>query len=383
MFLISLKIILFIFAAWLFAAQSIAQQAHSNPGTGNMQYIDPQIGNVGALLEPTRPTVQLPHQLIRMYPERDNYLDDQISSFPLTIVSHRMGEVFAIKPTVKELAAAAWEQKLGYDNDLEVTRPWYYSTYLVNDEVTVEFTPEKKSAIFRFSFPAKVDTKTVLFDMYDDDGSYTFEKGWIVRGEETYNGDIKVYLYGEFNIPGKCGTLVNGQVTHNETISGHNAKAWISFPSSTTNVEFRYAISYISAAQAIVNFNEQVKGRSFASIKAKAEEAWYDVINQVKVTGGTTAQKRSFYTALYRCNERMVDITEDHQYYSGFDKKIHTTVAPFYVDDWIWDTYLALHPLRAILNPPMERDMLNSYVRIMNKAAGCRFSRYYLAMPAA
>ena len=70
---------------------SHAQDNSSNGGTGNLKYIDPRIGNVGQLLQPTRPTVQLPNQVIRMYPERSDYLDDQISSFPLTIVSHKIG----------------------------------------------------------------------------------------------------------------------------------------------------------------------------------------------------------------------------------------------------------------------------------------------------
>jgi len=61
----------------------------------------------------------------------------------------------------------------------------------------------------------------------------------------------------------------------------------------------------------------------------------------------------------------MVDITEDGAYYSGFDNKVHTgATRPFYVDDWVWDTYLALHPLRAILDPSLERDMLDSYVQL-------------------
>src|SRR5580693_1074164 len=63
-----------------------------------LEYIDPTIGNVGWLLEPTRPTVQLPNQSIRFTPERKDYLDDQIASFPLTIVSHRLGQVFSLKP---------------------------------------------------------------------------------------------------------------------------------------------------------------------------------------------------------------------------------------------------------------------------------------------
>ncbi len=63
-----------------------------------INYIDPTIGNVGHLLEPTRPTVHLPNQIVRVYPIRKDYLDDRISSFPLTAVSHRLGEVFAVRP---------------------------------------------------------------------------------------------------------------------------------------------------------------------------------------------------------------------------------------------------------------------------------------------
>ncbi|MCK7531364.1 MAG: glycoside hydrolase family 92 protein [Marinilabiliales bacterium] len=79
--------------------------------------------------------------------------------------------------------------------------------------------------------------------------------------------------------------------------------------------------------------------------------------------GGTEAQKRTFYTSLYRTYERMVDINEGGKYFSGYDGKVHESTRPFYVDDWIWDTYRAHHPLRTILEScRLENDMLNSYV---------------------
>ncbi|WP_431209840.1 hypothetical protein ACQ86N_27495 [Puia sp. P3] len=116
---------------------------------GQVGYIDPTIGNVGALLEPTRPTVSLPNQVIRMYPVRKDYMDNCISSFPLTMVSHRLGEAFSIKPYVGELPLTgddAWKRRMPYDHDLEVTRPWYYSTWLENDNITVEFAPGRRRA---------------------------------------------------------------------------------------------------------------------------------------------------------------------------------------------------------------------------------------------
>jgi predicted alpha-1,2-mannosidase len=359
--------ILFIFMLYccLGAGHTQAQDIQTdNSGKGNLKYVDPRIGNVGQLLQPTRPTVQMPNQMIRVYPERIDYIDDQISSFPLTIVSHRLGEVFALKPWNKAVSLNAWKQKQTYDHDLEIARPWYYSTYLIDDEITVEFTAGKKTGIYRFTFPEKKPDKSLLFGLYNaGGGSWKFIDGNRVEGTETYHGDIKVYMYGEFSSKGQPGTIKNNQLTNTEEVQGDKVQSWISFDkNSPVAIEFRYAISYISKEQAHTNFEQEIKGKSFSAMQTDGEMAWEKALNNIQVEGGSDAQRRSFYTAYYRCNERMVDITENGRYYSGFDKKIHEATRPFYVDDWTWDTYLALHPLRAIVNPAMELDMLNSYV---------------------
>lgn len=357
------------YALLLFSFTAVSAQEKNYAGTGNLKYVDPLIGTQGQLLQPTRPTVQLPNQMIRIFPQRTDYMDDQISSFPLNIVSHRLGEVFAVKPSVKPVEAGSWKSKMTYDYDLEVTRPWYYSTYLLDDEVKVEFVPGKKIGYYRFEFPEQA-SKSILFSLYNDGpGAYKFISDTEITGMETYHDNIKVYLYGAFSSGANLGTLKAGQTVNTRTAEGKNAKAWISFgQNSPKNVEFRYAVSYISPEQARRNFDSEFKGQSFESLQDQGEAAWAKVINQVKTDGGTDAQKRSFYTALYRTYERMVDITEDGQYFSGFDNKIHRTDRPFYVDDWAWDTYLAHHPLRVILNPAQEEDMLNSYVSMYEQS---------------
>ena len=338
--------------------------------TSNLDYIDPRIGNVGQLLEPTRPTMHLPNQMIRMYPKRADYIDDQISSFPLNMVSHRLGEVFAIKPAVGPLTADSWHQKMPYDHDLEVTRPWYYSTYLIDKDITVEFAPGKKTGIYRFAFPAKTAVKSILFNVYNNGpAQWSFTGGDEVTGMETYHDDIKVYVYGRFNSKGTTGVVKGDALSTQTSVESEGAKAFISFaPGAPGTIEFKYAISYVSPEQAKKNFKDEFTGVDFATLVKAGKAAWAKVVNQIQVEGGTTAQRRSFYTALYRSNERMVNINEDGHYYSGYDKKIHASARPFYVDDWVWDTYLALHPLRAILNPAMESDMLNSYVNMYQQS---------------
>ena len=153
------------------------------------------------MLEPTRPTAQLPNQIIRVYPVRKDYLDDQISSFPLTVVSHRLGLVFAIVPSTLPIDGESWGQKMMYDHDLEITRPWYYSTYLPVSGLTVEFAPGKKTGIYRFCFPPAAD-RSLLFSAYNDGASsFRFGSPREISGLETWHG-IKIHMYGVFSAAG-------------------------------------------------------------------------------------------------------------------------------------------------------------------------------------
>src|SRR5579859_1071906 len=121
-------------AAVLFVAMHVSAQ---------VEYVDPTIGNVSILLVPTRPTVYMPNSMVRMYPMRADALDDEIKSFPLTINSHRMQELFSIMPGPDGPSA--------YDQ--EKTTPYFYSTRFDGSQTQVEFTATERCGYFRFGFP--------------------------------------------------------------------------------------------------------------------------------------------------------------------------------------------------------------------------------------
>jgi predicted alpha-1,2-mannosidase len=316
----------------------------SHPGGRSaLDYIDPTIGNVGALLEPTRPTAGLPNEPVRMYPLRKDYLDDQITAFPLTIISHRNGEAFALRPSTRN-------ERMPYDHDLEVTRPWYYSTYLLNTGVTVEYTPGRLTGFYRFTFPK--DTTPIIFLDKLNGGPATWRfTNTTLDATETWQDNVTIFAHLEFT----SGTPDSTNRT-------------ITFPRGATTVNIKYSISFIDADQAKKNFKSEIATKTFDEVKQHARQAWEKITNKITVEGGTEQQRRVFYTALYRSHERMVDITEDGRYYSGYSHKVETDKRPFYVDDWSWDTYLALHPLRTILHPQQEEDMLQSYVRMYKQS---------------
>jgi predicted alpha-1,2-mannosidase len=326
--------------------------AFINLGSAQVEYVDPSMGGQGFMLEPTRPTVSLPNSMVRVYPVRKDQLDDQISSFPLTIISHRLGELFWLMPGTSSPAA--------YDQETET--PYYYATRFDNSLIKTEFTPTAHSGYFRFTFP---DGKSVVSLANRQDGDLSFDSDNNVSGTEQFagqgdlsSGTMQAFIYGQFNAPVKI----------ESTYSGNGKRLKISTPNDQKVLEFRYGISFISIAQAKKNLQEEIPAWDFDQVKRAAKDRWNEVLGQIQVEGGSPEQKRVFYTSFYRCSERMVNITEDGQYYSAFDHQVHQDARPFYVDNWLWDTYRALEPLQTLLNPEMEADKVQSYVRMYEQS---------------
>src|SRR6202171_59856 len=335
-------------AAVLLSAVSVRAQ---------VEYVDPSRGGRGFMLEPTRPTVSLPNSMVRVYPVRRDQLDDQIRSFPLTIISHRLGELFWLMPS--DGSPGAWDRPEAYDQEVET--PYYYSARFDSSLIQTEFAPTERCGHFRFTFPS--GKPFVLLarrrggDLYS--GGKTISGKENITGEgERSPGTMQAFVYGEFSVP----------VTVQTSDSRNGKRLAISALDGKKVLEFRYGISFISVEQAKKNLQSQIPSWNFDKTKSSAKDRWNEVLGQINVEGGTPEQKRVFYASLYRSYERMVNITEDGQYYSSFDHKVHQDARPFYVDNWLWDTYRALEPLQTLLDPDVEADKIQSYVRMYQQS---------------
>ena len=311
---------------------------------GQVEYVDPTIGNVGILLEPTRPSVYLPNSMVRFYPIRADALDDRIDSFPLTISSHRQPELFSIMPG-EDGAPAAYDQ--------EKTTPYYYATRFGDSLIRTEFSPTERCGYFRFTFP-RGRAAVVLANRQP--GALHLDADGSLSGEEVVR-ELQAYIYGEFRDP----VAFKAEADNGKSRVRATAQ-------NTQSLEFRYGISFISVGQAKKNLRREIPDWGLERIRDDAKARWNQALGQVAVEGGTETQRKIFYTALYRCFERMINISEDSQYYSAFDHQVHHDPRPFYVDNWLWDTYRALEPLQTLLNPDMEADKIQSYVRMYQQS---------------
>ncbi|HEV7965724.1 MAG TPA: glycoside hydrolase domain-containing protein, partial [Actinoplanes sp.] len=92
----------------------------------------------------------------------------------------------------------------------------------------------------------------------------------------------------------------SGYSSTGRPVAGKGSGGYVTFAPGTTSVGVRVAISYVSLGGAQTNLaHESPSSATFDSIAAGARAAWSARLKKVGIGGGTEAQQRTFYTALY------------------------------------------------------------------------------------
>jgi len=329
-------------------------------GRAPVDYVNPYMGNISHLLVPTFPTIHLPNSMLRVYPERADYTTDQLNGLPLIVTSHRGSSAFNLSPYQGD----SLRPVIAYSYDDEKLKPYYYEVFLDDAEINVKYAPSHQSALYQIEYGQP--NKPAYMMINSQNGAIKAGDGF-VSGYQQLQNNTCVYLYVESDIaPLQTGILVNGKLdTSKKNAEGRNACAVLHFADGTKKVNLRYGISFISEEQAKKNLQRELPDYDLQALVKKGRQVWNEALGDIQVEGGAESDKQILYTSLYRVFERPVCISEDGNYYSAFDGKIHEDNGePFYTDDWIWDTYRATHPLRLIIETEMESNMVNSLIRM-------------------
>jgi predicted alpha-1,2-mannosidase len=370
---------------WILIGAVIVTSCNSSDVT---RFVDPNIGSVATLLTTKNPTVHRPHSMVRVFPVtkpglNDRYLSDKIYGFAVNMPAYRMGHVTELMPTTGNVLPGQAENAASYDHDMEEVHPWYHKVLLEDKDIIADWTTTERAVIYRFQFQ-NGESGNVIFRSRGN-SSFNLLGNNAIEGWEEFN-NTKQYFYAEFSKPfDSYGTIAFGNISAAiKEVNGRNIGSYLTFNGPVSSVEVRIGISYIDGNQAKDNLNREMKGKSFDDISDTSHKIWKEALGKIRVSGGTDRQKRIFYTSLYRGMERMVNISEYGRYYSGYDKKVHDDKGrPFYVDDWLWDTFRSLHPLMFILDPKQQVDMVQSYVLMYDQSGWMpTFPQFYGDFPA-
>jgi predicted alpha-1,2-mannosidase len=339
--------------------------------SGPVDFVNPNIGGISPLLETTVPLVNLPNSMMRIHRLPGNYQAEKVNGFPFIVCGHRNGTAGLLMPAAGEISADPDKWRSYYDHDFEVCTAYYYSVWLEDPDINLEFTVSEKSSFYRISWNR--DEQKNLMLAVNTTGSFKVIDKNTVEGYEVYQNKVKVFFYlktEESFVSDSLWDKEKNSATGFAVLEGNNPAMSLTFQlASGVKTGVKMGVSFVDIEQARKNLEKDIPDWNFESAKNKARETWNDALGKIEVDGGTTDQKTVFYTALYRTYERMVNISENGRYYSGFDHALHNdNDTAFYVDDWMWDTYRAAHPLHALINPETEGLKIQSFVRMYEQS---------------
>ena len=344
-----MKKLVFSFLACLLLLSSCLNSNDSSTSKTPVDYVNPYIGNISHLLVPCYPTVGRPNSMMRVYPIRTDFAASLMNGLPVVVLRHRSASDMTFNPT--QVSDPELKSVMQYSSDLEKITPYSWNVYLDEAKINVDYAPADQSAVYNFKFNKDGDAKLIVSGRgsevkVNSDGS--------VEGFRNERNNTRLYIYIESEQPVKSNSYV-GEGTSSLALNFGNVK----------EVKIRYGISLISTEQAKKNLAREITGFDTKPVAQESKRLWNESLGKIKIEGGREQDKVVFYTSLYRTYERMINISEDGRYWSAYDGAVHEDEGtPFFVDDWIWDTYRATHPLRILIEPEKEKAMLNSYIRM-------------------
>ncbi len=261
-----------------------------------------------------------------------------------------------------------------FSHDQEEASPGYYFVKLLDDDIDVELTATEFVGFHRYTFNKPKDKVDVILNLgfainrgrsvktYLEQRSptqfvgYRFSEGWADHQRVFFALEFKdaPVKYRTFNVENSC---------PNDAVKGKGIQAVFSFDGKKSNeVLFKVGLSSGSIDGALADLQTVKKyGWDFDKVKSDTRATWNEEFSKVKVTSSNETQKHIFYTALYHSYLTPNRFSDVNGEYKGF--KNDTIKAEGYKQYTVlslWDTFRALKPFLAIMQPELYNDIVKS-----------------------
>ncbi|WDF57157.1 GH92 family glycosyl hydrolase [Mucilaginibacter sp. KACC 22063] len=275
---------------------------------------------------------------------------------------------FAIMPVTGSMKFQENDRASWFSHKAEVVKPYYYSVYLADHDVTTELTTTERAAQFRFTYP-KNDSSFIVIDALDR-GSYVkiFPEQRKIIGYTTKYARGKLTNFKNYFVIYVDKPITISRTWHDKTfsndsleLSGKHVGAVIGFKTRKgEQVHLKVASSFISFDQAELSLKREVGNDGFDATEQKSRSIWNKTLSRISVEGGSVDQMRTFYSCLYRMlffpNKLYeVDAQGKPVHWSPYNGK----VLPGYMfaGTGFWDTFRALYPFLNLMYPSINKEM--------------------------
>ena len=349
--------------------------------------VDPMIGTdwVGN----TYPGAATPFGMVQLSPDNGipgwdriagyYYPDSTIAGFSHTHLSGTgAGDMYDISfmPTIAPVLTA--EPPLGvhakFSHDQEKAHAGYYSVLLQPYNIRVELTATPRVGVQRYTFLQSSDSACITLDLNkamnwdrctdsqievvanDELQGYRHSDGW-ARNQQ-------LYFYTRLSRPADSITIERISLKDEPAPhQGYVAKLHYRVKAGD-QIVLTTALSGVDVQGAKGNHRAEAQDFDFDRYHREARALWESRLERVHLEGATAAQRRIFYTALYRAQVCPTLYSDVDGRYLGADRQVHRLAEgqKHYSTFSLWDTYRAAHPLYNLLAPADNRDMVQSMV---------------------
>ena len=319
--------------------------------------------------------------------------DTRISDFSVDHMSGAgcsYGEDFAMMPIIGGEPSSPPDMRTAFASSFshtnEVASPGFYGVTFDNG-LKAELTATTRTGFGRFTFPGN-DAATMMINAASDINTSAASginvnpatrevSGWSTGGYFCHAKganrmrDIRtIYFYAVFDHPFSAfntwsdKNLASGVTNGAGTTSG----AYVTFDTSSgRTVLAKIGISYVSVDNAKANVQAEspvsaFTGKDFDKAVAAARDEWNARLNKIQVSGGTEADKETFYSMFYHTLLGPIVVSDANGEYFGYDAQVHKTEAGRlqYGVFSGWDIYRSECQLLAMVAPREAGDMAQS-----------------------
>ncbi len=392
----------------LLLALASCQPPDAPPGRGGMEdlapltgYVDPFIGTGGH--GHVYPGATVPWGMVQLSPDQGkggwdwiagyNWEDSLLVGFSHTHLSGTgIGDLLdvLVMPVkeylpVNEAFEDRWERtaKSRFSHDREKAEPGYYSVVLEDQGIMAELTATAHVGLHRYTFP-ETDQPSVFVDLgyainwdapvetslqvVNDTllTGYRFSQGW-ARDQKlffamAFSRPFRSVAFADATVP--LGILDRDEVAEGDVrASSPGLRALMAFDPTADGEELllKVGLSYVDESGALANLEDEAPGWDFDLARGDAKKAWEAELGKIRIQGGTEAERRTFYTSLYRTRLAPVLFQDVDGRYRGADGQIHTARGfRKHAIFSLWDTFRAAHPLFTLIDPDRVDDLVNS-----------------------
>ncbi|MBK9415788.1 MAG: GH92 family glycosyl hydrolase [Flavobacteriales bacterium] len=233
-------------------------------------------------------------------------------------------------------------------------------TRIPGSAITAEMTASARVGVHRYTFPQGQAARVILNLSHRDKllghGIRKVSETEVVgeRRSSSWAKDQRLFYCVRFSSPIKEEDVMPSNL--------YGFGAGYGFGALEAPLIVKVGISAVSIEGARANLDAEVPHWDFDKVRGEAEAAWNAKLNKFQVEGGTREQQRTFYTALYHTYVAPYIFNDVDGQYRGMDGQVHKADHNVYTVFSLWDTFRALHPLMATLEPEMTRDWIKTFL---------------------